>query len=131
MIGDERGVSEILGYTVLVGVVSLAAIGLMAAGMGMMQSTENDMEFSGSSGALCSLAQAAFTAAETNNTFYSVHEISVPSGYDLEVHDRNDDSSVLEIYSGNTPLGSLRMGSIRMGSPFRSAIFEGGAVTSN
>ena len=86
----------------LVAVVSLAAIGLMAAGMGMLQSTESGMEFSGSSGALCSLAQAASAAAETNNTFYSVHEMSVPSGYDLEVHDRNDDTSVVDIYSENT-----------------------------
>lgn len=131
MIGDDRGVSEILGYTVLVGVVSLAAIGLMSAGMGVLQSSENGMEFSGSSGAICSLAQAASVAAGTNNTFYSVHEMSVPSGYDLEVHDRNDDSGILEIYSGDTPLTSIRMGSIRMRSPFRSVTFEGGAVTSN
>lgn len=131
MIGNESGVSEILGYTVLVGVVSLAAIGLMASGMGLLQATENSMEFSGASGALCSLAQAASAAAGTNNTFESVHEMNVPSGYDLEVCDRNDDSCALYIYSGNVPLTSLRMGSIRMRSPFRSVTFEGGAVTSN
>lgn len=131
MTGDDRGVSEILGYTVLVAVVSLAAIGLMSAGIGMLQSTESGMEFSGSSGALSSLAQAAFAAAETNNTFYSVHEMSVPSGYDMEVHNENDDSSVLDIYSGNTLMESLRMGSVKLRSPFRSVTFEGGAVTSN
>lgn len=131
MIEDDRGVSEILGYTVLVAVVSLAAIGLMSAGMGVLQSTESGMELSGSSGALCSLAQAASTAAETNNTFYSVHEMSVPTDYDLEVHDRNDDSSVVDIYSGDTLLESLRMGSVRLRSPFRSITLEGGAVTSN
>ncbi len=131
MIEDSRGVSEILGYTVLVAVVSLAAIGLMSAGIGMLQSTESGMEFSSSSGALCSLALAASAAAETNNTFYSVHEMSVPSGYDLEVHDRSDDSSVVDIYSGNMLLESIRMGSVRMRSPFRSITFEGGAVTSN
>ncbi len=131
MIGDNCAVSEILGYTVLVAVVSLAAIGLMSAGIGMLQSTEGGMEFSGSAGALCSLAQAASAAAETNNTFYSVHEMSVPSGYDLEVHDRNDDSSVVDIYSDDTLLESLRMGNVRLRSPFRSITFEGGAVTSN
>lgn len=131
MIGDDRGVSEILGYTVLVGVVSLAAIGLMSAGMGMLQATESGMEFSGSSGALCSLAQAASAAAETNNTFYSVHEMGVPSGYDLELHDRNDDTSVVDIYSGDMSLASFRMGSVKMRSPFRSITYEGGAVTSN
>jgi len=129
--GDDLGVSEILGYTVLVAVVSLAAIGLMSAGIGMLQATESSMEFSGSSGALCSLAQAASAAAETNNTFYSVHEMSVPSGYDLEVLDGGDDSSVAEVYSGNTLLASFRMGSVRMRSPFRSITLEGGAVTSN
>ncbi len=55
----------------------------------------------------------------------------MPSGYDLEVHDRNDDTSLLNIYTGNTPLASLRMGSIKLISPFRSVKFEGGAVTSN
>jgi hypothetical protein len=131
LIRDEIGVSEILGYTVLVGVVSLAAIGLMTAGMGMLQATENSMEFSGSSGALCSLAQAASAAAETNNTFESVHEMNVPSGYDLIVLDENDDSSALDIYSGYTPMASFRIGSIKMRSPFRSVTFEGGAVIAN
>lgn len=131
MIGDDRGVSEILGYTVLVAVVSIAAVGLMSAGMGTLQSTERNMELTGSAGAMGSFAQAASAAVETGNTFYTVHEMSVPGKYELVTLDRNDDVSTLKVYEGNTLLASLRMGSVSLRSPFRSVTFTGGAVTSN
>jgi hypothetical protein len=131
LIADDRGVSEILGYTVLVAVVSIAAVGLMSAGMGTLQTTERNMELAGCAGALESFAHAASVAVQTGNTFYAVHEMSVPSNYELVVLDRNDDVSAFKVYQGNTLLTSLRMGSVSLRSPFRSVTFAGGAVTSN
>ena len=131
MICDDNGVSEILGYTVMVTVVSIAAIGLLSVCMGTLQATEKNMEFSGASGSLCSIAQAASTAGDTNNTYFSVQEISVPQDYELEVLDANDSSGSLKIYSGITLQASIRLGGIKLESPFRSITYEGGSVTAN
>jgi len=128
---NDHAVSELMGYTVLVAVVSIAAIGLLAGSMSSISSTEKRMELSGSASSLRSFAGMAASAVETNNTFYAACEMGVPSGCELAVLDKHDDFRSLGIYSGTSQLAFLPTGSIVIQSPFRSAAFEGGAVLSN
>ena len=128
---NDDAVSELMGYTVLVAIVSIAAVGLLAGGMGTLTATEKKMELTGSVNSLKSFASLAETAVETNNTFFAARELSVPPGSDLLVKDKHDDFRYLSIYNGNQQLAFLQFGSIGIRSPFRSVSFEGGAVISN
>lgn len=128
---DDLAVSELMGYTVLVAIVSIAAICLLTGGMGTLSAAEKRMEFAGSVGSLESFAGLASSAVETNNTFYAAQEMSVPAGSDLIVMDKHDDFRSIGIYAGDTQLAFLPMGSIRVQAPFRMATFESGAVISN
>jgi hypothetical protein len=128
---NDHAMSELMGYTVLVAVVSIAAVGLMAGSMSSISSTEKLMELAGSASALESFAGLADSAVETNNTFYTACEMAVPSGCELDVLDKHDDFRSLAIYSGSDQLAFLPLGSVVIRSPFRSASYEGGAVLSN
>jgi hypothetical protein len=128
---DDRGVSELMGYTVLVAVVSIAAIGLLAGSMSSLSSAEKRMELAGSAASLNSFAGMAASAAGTNNTYYAACELGVPSGCELVVLDKHDDFRSMSIYSDSGELAFLPLGSVSIQSPFRSAAFEGGAVLSN
>lgn len=128
---DDNGVSELLGYTVLVAVVSVAAIGLLAGGMGTLSASERQMELSGSIGSMKAFASQASIEAGSNNTFFTAYEMSVPMGYELLGKDMHDDFRSLSIDAGQTLHAFFPMGSIRLQSPFRSVTYEGGAVISN
>ncbi len=128
---NDAAVSELLGYTVLVAIVSIAAVGLLTGGMGTLTATEKRMELDGSVNSIKSLASLAEAAVETNNTFFSAQELSVPSGNDLAVRDKHDDFRSVSIYNGNQQLAFLPLGSVVISSQFRSVCFEGGAVISN
>ncbi len=128
---DDRGMSELMGYTVLVAVVSIAAIGLLAGSMSSVSSMEKRMELAGSAASLKSFAAIAEAAVEADNTYYAACEMGVPSGCELVLMDRRDDFRSVSIYSGSGELAYLPMGSLAVRSPFRSATFEGGAVLSN
>jgi len=127
----DRAFSELMGYTVLVAVVSIAAVGLLAGSMSTMSSAEKRIELSGSASSLKSFAGMAAAAAGTNNTFFAACEMAVPSGCELVALDKHDDFRSMGIYSGPDELAFLPMGSVSVRSPFRSATFEGGAVFSN
>jgi len=129
---DDNAVSELMGYTVLVAVVSLAAIGLLTGGMGTLSAAEKQMEFTGSVASLGSYADIVSMAVETNNTFFTAHEMSVPQSYDLIVRDAHDDFRSIGIYENDTQLAFVQLGSVRLRSPFRTVTFEGGGgVISN
>lgn len=128
---NDHAVSELMGYTVLVAVVSIAAIGLLAGSMSSLSSTEKRMELTGSVASLRSFAEMVSSTVETNNSYYVACEMGVPSGYELVVLDKHDDFRSLGIYSGSSQLVFLPFGSVAMQSPFRTAAFEGGAVISN
>ncbi len=128
---NDHAVSELMGYTVLVAVVSIAAIGLLAGSMSSLSSTEKRMELTGSAASLRSFAGIVSSTVETNNSFYVACEMGVPSDCELVLMDKHDDFRSLSIYSGSRELAFLPMGSIAIRSPFRSAAFEGGTVISN
>lgn len=128
---NDHAVSELMGYTVLVAVVSIAAIGLLAGSMSSISSTEKRMELTGSASSLRSFASMVSSTVETNNSFYVACEMGVPSGCELVLMDKHDDFRSLSIYSGPSQLAFLPVGSIAIRSPFRSAAFEGGAVLTN
>ncbi|MCD1294811.1 hypothetical protein CUJ83_07340 [Methanocella sp. CWC-04] len=128
---DDHAVSELLGYTILVGIVILAVISLTSTGTGAIYSTVKYQEFLGASGALKCLAHQVSSSAVSNNTFYRAYEMAVPAGYELEVKDRYDDLGSIRLLADDTPLTSLRTGSVKLKSPYRYAVFEGGAVMMN
>ncbi|BAI62641.1 conserved hypothetical protein [Methanocella paludicola SANAE] len=128
---DDAGVSELMGYTVLVAVVSIASVALLAGSMGTLSASEKQLEFQGSAASLRSFGDLMAGIIESNNTFDTAFEMAVPSGYVLAVRDRHDDFRSMSIYSNSAPLAYLPMGSVALDSPFRSVIFEGGAIISN
>ncbi len=127
----DNAFSELMGYTVLVAVVSIAAVGLLAGSMSTVSSAEKRMELSGSASSLESFAGMAAAAVETNNTYYAACEMAVPSGCELVALDKHEDFRSMGIYSGPDELAFLPLGSVAIRSPFRSATFEGGAVLTN
>lgn len=131
MRADDSAMSELMGYTVLVAVVSIAAVGLLAGSMSSASAVEKRMELSGSAYSLKSFAGMADSAIGENNTYYAACAMGIPSGYELIVLDRHDDFRSISIYSGSNMLTYLPSGSVSVRSPFRSASFEGGAVLSN
>jgi hypothetical protein len=131
MISDDRGVSELMGYMVLVAVVTIAAVGLLTGCMGTLEATENQMEFTGAAASLKSMGSIMAGSVETNNTFYTAFGMSVPPGFDLTVRNKYDDFRSIGIYQDNSSVAFLPLGSIRLESPLRSSTFEGGAVIAN
>jgi hypothetical protein len=131
MISDDSGVSELMGYTVLVAVVSIAAVGLLTGCMGTLEATENQMEFTGAAASLKSMGSIIAGSVETNNTFYTAFGMSVPPGFDLIARNKYDDFHSIGIYEDNNSIAFLPLGSIRLQSPLRSSTFEGGAVIAN
>jgi hypothetical protein len=131
ILSDDGGVSELMGYTVLVAVVSIAAAGLLTGCMATLAGTEKQLEFSCAGASLKSLGNIMAGAVESNNTFYTAFEMSVPEGYDLIVKNRNDDFRSIGIYEDDRAVAFLLLGSIRLESPFRTGTFEGGAVSMN
>lgn len=65
---NDHAVSELMGYTVLVAVVSIAAIGLLAGSMSSLSSTEKRMELTGSASSLKLFAGMVSSTVETNNS---------------------------------------------------------------
>ncbi|HTY91151.1 MAG TPA: hypothetical protein VMC84_08255 [Methanocella sp.] len=128
---DDRGVSELMGYTVIVAVVSIASVALLAGSMGTLSQSEKSLEYKGSISSLRLLDNVVAGTVQSNNTFDTAFEMSVPSGCDLVIRDRHDDFRSVSIYSDTMPLAFIPLGSAAITSPFRSVTFEGGAVISN
>jgi hypothetical protein len=128
---DDRAMSELMGYTVLVAIVSIAATGLLAGSMGTLSSSEKLMEFTGSANALRSFGDITASAARDNNTYPAAFEMSVPRGYDLTVRDMHDDFRSLSLSSGSGRLAHIPIGSVAIESSLRSVAYEGGAIISN
>ena len=130
MIKDD-GVSELMGYTVLVAVVSIASAALLAGSMGTLSASEKSLGLGSSVSSLRSFDDIVAGVVSSNNTYDSAFEMSVPPGCDLAVRDKHDDFRSISIYSGSTLLAFLPIGSVTISSSFRSVTFEGGAVISN
>lgn len=128
---DDNGMSELMGYTVLVAIVSIASVALFAGSMGTLSASEKSLEYNGAVSSLRVFYNIVADIVQSNNTFDTAFEMSVPSGCDLIVRDKHDDFRSMSIYSGSTPLAFIPLGSLAISSPFRSVSFEGGALISN
>jgi hypothetical protein len=128
---SDEGVSELLGYAVLAGVVITAVVFVASGAGGAITSATESAGFSEAAQAVRSLAATASNVARVNNTYFTASEIQVPAGYELLVVDGIDDTARFAVSCGNREVFAAREGSIRLQSPFRSASFEGGAVFGN
>ena len=128
--GDD-GVSEMLGYAILVGIVISAIICLTSGAAGAISSAVEEMGFAEAGLAMRSFAAAAVNTAYNNNTCFTATEVQVPAGYELLALDASDDIARISITCGGQELFSAREGCIRLQSPFRSVTFEGGGAFSN
>jgi|AGTN01.1.fsa_nt_gi hypothetical protein len=128
---SDEGVSELLGYSILAGMVITAVI-FVASGAGeVITSAVENAGFSEATLAMRSFAAAAANSAHANNTYFTASEVRVPSDYELITLDGDDDIAHFAVSIGNLEVFSTRMGSVSLRSSFRSATFEGGSVFGN
>lgn len=128
---SDEGVSELLGYAVLSGVVITAVLCIASGAGGAITSAAGSAGFSEAGLAIRSFSATASDVAHANNTYYIASEIQVPGGYELIALDRQDDVARIAVCSGNREIFAAGAGSIRLRSPFRSVVYEGGAVFGN
>jgi hypothetical protein len=127
----DDGVSELLGYAILAGMVITAVVFLASGAGGAITVTTESAGFSEARLAVRSLAATASSVARANNTYFTAAEVQVPAGYQLLTLDGNDDAARFAVSCGGGEIFAVREGSIRLQSAFRSVSFEGGAVFSN
>ncbi len=128
---NDEGVSELLGYAVLAGMVITAVICIASGAGGAITAAAESARFSEAGLAVRSFAATASDVARVNNTYYTASEVQVPAGYELIALDRLDDVARFVVYRGNREIFAAGAGSIRLRSPFRSVVCEGGAVFGN
>lgn len=128
---NDRGVSELLGYAIIAGMVATAVICVTSGAGGMIVSSVERIAYNEATSSIESLADVAGETARANNTWDRAYELQAPAGYDLLVVDLHDDVSRLDVKLGDQEAPAIRMGSIRLQSPFRSISFEGGAAFGN
>jgi hypothetical protein len=125
---SDEGVSELLGYAVLAGVVITAVLCIASGVGGVVTSAAVSAGYSEAGLAVRSFATAVSDAACASNTYYTASEVRVPAGYELVVLDSTDDMARFTISAGSREIFDRSLGSVRLRSPFRSVTYEGGAV---
>jgi hypothetical protein len=128
---NDQGISELLGYAIMIGMVVTAVICVTSGAAGVIYSAAESISHSEAAASLETLAAIAVDVTRTNNTCYVAYELQMPAGYVLLAMDQGDDISRLSVKLGNKEVPAIRTGSIRLQSPFRSVSFEGGAVIGN
>jgi hypothetical protein len=128
---SDDGVSELLGYAILAGMVITAVVCIASGTGGILVSAAESARIAEASQAVRSFAVTASNVAHANNTYFTAAEIQVPAGYDLMTLEGSDDIASITVSCGNLEIFADRMGSIRLRSPFRSVSYEGGAIFSN
>lgn len=127
----DDGISELLGYAILAGMVITAVVFLASGAGGAITAATESAGFSEATLSVRSLAATASNVVRVNNTYFTATQIQVPAGYELLMLDGNDDIARFAVSSGEREIFNARAGSIRLQSPFRSVSMEGGAVFSN
>lgn len=128
---SDEGVSELLGYAVLAGMVITAVVCIASGAGGAIISAAESAGLSEASLAIRSFATTASNVARANNTYYTASEVVVPPGYELIALDGIDDATRFTLSCGNQEIFSAGTGSVRLRSPFRSVVYENGAVFCN
>ncbi len=128
---NDHGISELLGYAIMIGMVATAVICVTSGAAGAIFSSSERISHSEATASIKSLAAIAMDTARTNNTCYVAYELQMPAGYELLAMDWRDDVPRFGVKLGDEEVPVIRMGSIRLQSPFRSVSFEGGAALGN
>ncbi len=128
---NDQGISELLGYAIMIGMVATAVICVTSGAAGVISSAAERIGHSEATASIRTLAATAVEVARTNNTCYVAYELQMPAGYELLAMDQGDDITRLSVKLGSKEVPAIRTGSIRLESPFRSVSFEGGAVIGN
>jgi hypothetical protein len=128
---SDEGVTELLGYAILAGMVITAVICIASGTGGVIVSAAESASLSEATLAMRSLAATASNVAHVNNTYFTASEVQVPAGYELTALDGIDDVASFAVSCGDREVFSAREGSLSLRSPFRSITFEGGAVFCN
>jgi len=128
---SDEGVSELLGYAILAGMVITAVICIASGTGGVLVSAAESARIAEATLAMRSFAATASNVAHANNTYFTAVEIQVPAGYELMTLDGPDDVASITVSCGDQEIFAGRTGSIRLLSPFRSVSYEGGAIFSN
>lgn len=128
---DEGAVSELLGYSILTGVVIIAALSISTGAGDLISSYARSAgleEATGSVGALSGVAARSIASA---NSYPETVEMVIPPGYELLLLDGEDDWHRLTVSVDGSELASPRPGSLSLQSAFRSVTCEGGGVFVN
>ncbi|CAJ36043.1 hypothetical protein [Methanocella arvoryzae] len=125
---NHYGVSELLGYAILAGVVMIAAIGVSAGAGDLIAASVRYAGLEEATTSMQAFSTAAARSVASSNEYPEALEMIVPQGYDLVLLDGDDDWHAITIWSGGTELTTLRPGSISLRSAFRSSGWEGGGV---
>ncbi|OPY28522.1 MAG: hypothetical protein A4E28_01455 [Methanocella sp. PtaU1.Bin125] len=128
---NDSGVSELLGYAIIIGMVAIAVICVTTGAAGAIYSSAERIGYSEAKASISSFAAIAVETARANNTCYVAYELQLPPGYELLAMDMRDDIARIGVKLGEEEMPAIRVGSLRLQSPFRSVSFEGGAVVSN
>jgi hypothetical protein len=128
---SDEGVSELLGYAILAGMVITAVVCIASGTGGVLVSATESARIAEASLAVRSFAATASNVAHANNTYFTAAEIQVPAGYELMTLDGSNDVASTTISCGGREIFAGRTGSISLRSPFRSVSYEGGAFFSN
>ncbi len=128
---NEEGVSELLGYAILIGVAMTAIICIASGSAGMISSSAGGTGLSEAALSIKSFANAAMEVVRENNSFFTIAEVQTPPGYELIALDADDDMARIAIVCEGSVLYDVRLGSLRLQSPFRAVVCEGDAVFVN
>jgi hypothetical protein len=127
----DEGVSELLGYAILAGMVITAVICIASGTGGVLVSATESARIAEATLAMRSFAATASNVAHANNTYFTATEIQVPAGYELMTLGGSDDIASITVCCGDQEIFAGRTGSIRLLSPFRTVSYEGSAIFSN
>ncbi len=83
---NDEGVSELLGYAIMIGMVATAVICVTSGAAGVVSSAVKNIGYSEATASVKSLAAIAVDTARANNTCYVAYELQMPgrlraSGY--------------------------------------------------
>lgn len=128
---NDTGVSELLGYAIIIGIAVIAVTCVTTGAAGAIYSSAERIGYTEAKASISAFAAIAVETARANNTCYVAYELQLPPGYELLAMDTPDDIARVGVRLGEEEMPAIRIGSVRLQSPFRSVLFEGGAVIGN
>lgn len=128
---DDSGISEMLGYVMILGVTITGTIGLSVACLSVISCSTGYIELVGAVNSVKALSDTMDRVSGSSSQCTAVYELYAPEGYDLMVTDACDDLNAIRIYRNGVQIAQYRTGGLSVSAPFRRVVYEGGAVYSN